>query len=153
MAKLPHFSWDKDAVKIRGFSPRVRGLAHPVEVRDVVSALRFEHLDPAGREITDIGNFQRRNAAFTVRLDRQANTSTGAANLQIQVNNAALARTRLNQNEGTTIAQVLVPPAVFQAAFTCHEHNVRTHLENVARSALLASFDSLGFQHSIVQDS
>jgi hypothetical protein len=151
MAKLPHFRWVRDPVAIRGFSARIRALANPVEVRDVVSALCFDHLDPAGREITDIGNFQRRNAAFTVRLDRQANTSAGAANLQIQVNNAALARIRRNQNEGTTIAQVLVPPVVFRAASSCHEQNVRTHLVNVARSALLASYDSLGFQHSVVE--
>ena len=60
MAKLPQFQSVQDNVKIRGFSLRVSGLANQVEIRDVVSALRFEHLDPAGREITDIGNFQRR---------------------------------------------------------------------------------------------
>jgi hypothetical protein len=89
---------------------------------------------------------------MTVRLDRQANTTAGAANLQIQVNNAALNRIRLNQNEGTTIAQVIVPAAIYQAAFTCPQSNVRAHLENVVRSALLASYASMGYQHSIVAE-
>jgi hypothetical protein len=151
MAKLPHFTSVRDAVQIRGFSQRVRALANQMEVRDVVSALCFDHLDPAGREITDIGNFQRRNPNITVRLDRQANTSAGAANLQIQVNKSALSRIRLNQNEGTTIAQVLVPPAVYQAAFTFREQNVPVHLENVARSALLSSYASMGFQYTVVE--
>src|SRR4051794_30608842 len=102
VAKLPHFNSMQDNVRIRGFSPRVRGLANQVEVRDVVSALCFDHLDPAGREITEIGNFQRRKPNITVRLDRQANTSAGAANLQVQVNNVALSRIHLTQNEGTT---------------------------------------------------
>src|SRR5262245_11298407 len=151
MAKLPHFTSVQDNVTIRGFSQRVKGLATQVEVRDVVSVLCFDHLDPAGREITDIGNFQRRNPNITVRLDRQANTSAGAANLQVQVNNVALSRLRLNQNEGTTIAQVLVPPAIYRAAFTCPEPNVRVHLENVARSALLSSYASMGFQYTVVE--
>ena len=151
MAKLPHFNAVQDTVLIRGFSQRVKALANPVEVRDVVSALSFDQLDPGGREITDIGNFQRRNPGISVRLDRQANTSAGAANLQIQVNNAALKRIRLTQNEGTTIAQVLVPAAIYRAAFACLEANVRTHLENVVRSALLASYGSPGFQYTITQ--
>lgn len=150
MAQLPHFDSVQDLVRIRGFSPRVRQLAHPVEIRDVVSALRLEHFDPGGREITDIGNFRKR-PDFTVRLDRQANTSDGAANLQIQVNHAALSRIRLNSTEGTTIAQVLVPAGVFRAAVHCHEPNVRTHLENIVRSALLKSADSLGFQYTVVE--
>jgi hypothetical protein len=149
MPRLPRFGSKQDPVVIRGFSARVRALANPTEVRDVVSALRFDHLDPAGREITDIGNFQRRNPAITVRLDRQANTSAGAANLQVQVNDAALGRVRLNQAEGTTIAQVIVPAAAYRAAVTCHELNVRAHLENVVRSALLASYNSHGFQYTI----
>lgn len=146
MAKLPQFRSVQDRVMIRGFSQRVRGLADMTDVRSVVSALGFAQLDPAGREITDIGNFQRRNANITVRLDRQANTSAGAANLQVQVNDVALSRIRLNQSEGTTIAQVLVPAAVYRTAFTCHEMNVRTHLENIVRSALLSSYNSPGFQ-------
>jgi hypothetical protein len=149
MAQLPHFNSVQDPVLIRGFSARVKGLANPIEVRDVVSGLCLDHLDPGGREITDIGNCQRRNPAITVRLDRQANTSAGAANLQIQVNNVALTRIRLNQNEGTTIAQVIVPAAIYRSAFACHELNVRTHLENVVRSALLSSYGSPGFQYSI----
>jgi hypothetical protein len=148
VAKLPHFNFVRDTVTIRGFSRRVWELANQIEVRDVVSALRFEHLDPNGREITDIGHFQRRKPNITVRLDRQANTSDGAANLQIQVNNVALSRIRVNQNEGTTIAQVLVPPAIYQSAFA--QMNVRLHLENVVRSALLRSTESLGFQYTIV---
>ncbi len=151
MAKLPHFTWAQDHVVIRGFSQRVKGLANQVEVRDVVSALRFDHLDPAGREITDIGNFQRKNPSITVRLDRQANTSAGDANLQVQVNNAALSRVRLNQTEGTTIAQVIVPAAIYRSAFACHEMNVRSHLESVVRSALLASYNAPGFQYTIVE--
>jgi hypothetical protein len=149
MAKLPHFNSVRDNVMIRGYSQRVRGLANQIEVRGVVSAVSFDQLDPAGREITDIGNSQRRNPNITVRLDRQANTSTGGANLQIQVNNVALSRIRLNQNEGTTIAQVIVPAAIYRSAFACPEMNVRAHLENVVRSALLSSYDSLGFQYSI----
>jgi hypothetical protein len=151
MAKQPHFNSARDNVTIRGFSQRVRNLANQVEVRDVVSALRFDHLDPAGRELTDIGNFQRRNPNITVRLDRQANTSAGAANLQIQVNNVALARIHLNQNEGTTIAQVIVPPAIWNSAIACPP-NVRAHLENIVRSALLSSYDSLGFQFTIGEE-
>jgi hypothetical protein len=151
MAKLPHFDAIRDGVTIRGYSARVQGLANPIEIRDVISALCFEHLDPGGREITDIGNFQRRNPEISVRLDRQANTSSGAANLQVQVNNAALRRIRLNQNEGTTIAQVLVPPGIYRSAFTCPESNVRAHLENVVRSALLQSSESYGFQYTIVE--
>ena len=89
---------------------------------------------------------------ITVRLDRQANTSAGAANLQIQVNNVALSRIRLTQTEGTTIAQVIVPAAIFRSAFTCHELNVRSHLENVVRSALLSSYSSVGYQYTIVED-
>jgi hypothetical protein len=81
MAKHPHFDSVRDNVTIRSFSQQVKGRANQVEVRDVVSALGFSHLDPQGREITDIGNFQRKNPNFTVRLDRQANTSAGAANL------------------------------------------------------------------------
>jgi hypothetical protein len=136
---------------IRGISQRVKSLANQIVVRDVLSALRFDQLDPAGREITDIGNFQRRNPNIAVRLDRQANTSDGAANLQVQVNAVALARIRLNQNEGTTIAQVLVPAAVYRAVFACPETSVRTHLENVVRSALLSSYQSPGFQYTIVE--
>jgi hypothetical protein len=152
MAKLPHFDSARDNVLIRGFSARVRALANQMHVRDVVSALTFHHLDPGGAEITDIGNFQRRNPAISVRLDRQANTTAGAANLQIQVNNAALARIRLNQNEGTTIAQVLVPGAIYRSAFNCHEQNVRAHLENVVRGALLASYGSMGAQYVIEEN-
>jgi hypothetical protein len=149
MAKLPQFESSRDNVRIRGFSQRIRSLANQTQIRDVVSALNFEHVDPSGREITDIGNFQRKNLNISVRLDRQANTSSGAANLQIQVNQAALSRIRLNQNEGTTIAQVIVPVEVYRSACTCPERNVRGHLENIIRSALLSSFDSLGYQYSI----
>ncbi len=153
MPALPHFSPKRDAVVIRGFSPtKVLPRANAADVRAVVSALAFEHLDPGGREVTDIGNFQRRNRAITVRLDRQANTSDGAANLQVQVNDVALAGVRLAANEGTTIAQVLVPAAVYRAAFTCPQQNVRAHLVSVARSALLASYGSNGYQYSVQQD-
>ena len=152
MAPLPHFNSVRDTVTIRGFSSRVKGLANQADVRDVVSALQFNHLDPAGRENTDIGNFQRRNPQITVRLDRQANTSAGAANLQVQVNKVALDRVRVNQNEGTTIAQVIVPAAIHGSALACPEMNVRTHLENVVRSALLESYNSLGCQYSIVEE-
>lgn len=153
MAKLPHFNSLRDNVMIRGFSQRVRNLANHVDVRDVVSALCFNHLDPAGREITDIGNFQRTRPTITVRLDRQANTTAGAANLQVQLNNVALSRIRLNQSEGTTIAQVIVPAAIYRTTFACHEFNVRAHLENVVRSAILSSYTSPGFQYTIVEDS
>jgi hypothetical protein len=152
MAKLPHFESVRDTVMIRGYSARVSNLANQVEIRDVVSALRFEHLDPMGREITDIGNFQRRNPNITVRLDRQSNTSAGAANLQVQVNNAALSRVRLNQNEGTTIAQVIVPASIYRSAVDCPEANVRTHLAHVVRAALLLSTQSFGFQFTIVEN-
>src|SRR4051812_5883303 len=108
MPKLPHFDSARDNVMIRGFSLRVRGLPPEPEVRDVVSALGFDHLDPGGREITDIGNFQRRTPQISVRLDRQANTTAGAANLQVQVNKVALDRIKLRDNEGTTIAQVII---------------------------------------------
>jgi hypothetical protein len=70
----------------------------------------------------------------------------------VQVNNAAVRRIRLNQGEGTTIAQVLVPATVYRTAFSCHEANVRTHLENVTRSALLQSSSSFGSQYRIVED-
>ena len=68
------------------------------------------------------------------------------------MNNVALSRIRLNQNEGTTIVQVIVPAAIYRSAFACHEMNVRTHLENVIRSALLSSYTSPGFQYTIVED-
>jgi hypothetical protein len=152
MAALPHFRAVRDHVTIRGFSGRIRAVAQLTEVRVVVSTLRFDHLDPGGREITDIGNHQRRNPNITVRLDRQANTSDRAVNLQVQVNDVALNRIRLSQHEGTTIAQVLVPAAIYRTAFVCHERNVRTHLETVVRSALLSSFDSLGGQYTIKED-
>lgn len=152
MAKLAQFKAVLDNVRIRGFSQKVRSLANPTEIRDVVSALRFDHLDPKGREMTDIGNYQRRNPGISVRLDRQANTSDGAANLQIQVNNAALGNARVNQSEGTTIAQVLVPLASFQAAVDCPEKNVRVHLENTVRSALLSSYNSMGYQYLIKEE-
>lgn len=154
MPKLPHFSPVRDNARIRGFSQRVRNLANEIDIRSVVSALTFGHLDPVGREITDIGHFQTggRSRVISVRLDRQANTTDGSANLQVQVNNSALARIHLNSAEGTTIAQVIVPANVYRSAFSCHETNVRTHLENVVRSALLQSGNSFGFQYSIVED-
>jgi len=151
MATLPHFDSLKDSVMIRGYSIRVRGLANDVEIRDVVSALCIDQLDPGGREITDIGNFHHRNPSITVRLDRQANTSGGAANLQLQVNSAALSPIRLNQSDGTTIAQVIVPALVYRSAFACPQTSVRAHLENVVRSALLSSLQSMGFQYTIVE--
>jgi hypothetical protein len=140
-----------DRVMIRGFSARIRNLATKHDIDQVVSALCFKHLDPALKELTDIGNFQDKpkTAAITVRLDRQANTTDGAVNLQVQVNNAALAAVRRNQAEGTTIAQVLVPSEVVRAASTCHELGVRIHLENVVRSALLLSANSNGFQYRV----
>ncbi len=149
MSALPHFRSARDHVTIRGYSPQVSALSSLIDVRGVVSSLCFDHLDPSGREITDIGNHQRRNPSTTVRLDRQANTTAGAANLQVQVNEVALSRIRLNQNEGTTIAQVIVPASIYRAAFACHERNVRVHLENVVRSALLSSYESRGAQFTI----
>jgi hypothetical protein len=151
MAKLPHFSLENDNVRIRGFSQRVRNVANDVDIRSVVSALSFGHLDPAGREITDIGNLQRKWPSISVRLDRQANTTDGSANLQVQVNDSALRRIQLNRIEGTTIAQVIVPAAVYRTAFSCHESNIRLHLENIVRSALLQSSNSFGFQYRIVE--
>lgn len=148
MSRLPTFRSVKDHVQIRGFSQRVQALVNPVDVRAVVSALRFNHFDPAGREITDIGNFQKRNPDITVRLDRQANTTAGAANFQVQVNDVALEGTRLNQAEKTTIAQVILPAAVYRAAMTSGE-NARAHLENIVRSALLESYSSPGLQYTI----
>jgi hypothetical protein len=127
----------------------VRDRGNEIDIRAVVSALDFLNLDPAGREQTDIGNFQRRQANISVRLDRQANTSDGAANLQVQVNNAALAGTKLTKLEGTTIAQVLVPASVYRAAFLCREQNVRAHLVTVVRSALLQSSQSPGCQFRV----
>jgi len=152
VAKLPHYSSVQDGVMIRGFSQRIRGLASLMDVRQVVSGLRLDHFDPGGREITDIGNCQRDYPSISVRLDRQPNTTNGAANLQIQVNNAALSRVRRTPNEGTTIAQVLVPASVHRSAVTCPELNVRTHLENVVRSALLTSYESMGHQYVITED-
>ena len=150
MAKLPHFRWVKDVIMFRGYSPRVRSWANDVDIRTVVSALRIGHLDPAGREITDIGNWEDETPDISVRLDRQANTTGGAANLQVQVNNAAF-RGGLNQGERTTIAQVIVPAPVYGTAMSCHETNIRDHLENVVRSALLESSGSFGFQYTIVE--
>jgi hypothetical protein len=147
MAKQPTFRAVQDPVLIRGYSQRVKALANPADVRQVVGYVSFDHLDPAGHEITDIGNAQRRYPNITVRLDRQANTSAGAANLQVQVNDVALARIRRNQNEGTTIAQVLIPAAVHRTARAAM--HLRTHLENVVRSALLSSYGSSGFQYTI----
>ena len=151
MAKLPHFSSEKGSSKIRGFSQRVRNLAKETDIRSVVSALSFGHIDPLGREITDIGNFQRRRPDVSVRLDRQANATDGSANLQVQVNASAMTRIRLKEAEGTTVAQVLVPRRIYRAAFSSHERNVRTHLENVVRSALLQSSKSHGFPYRIVE--
>ncbi len=147
MGALPHFSSVKDAVMITGYSPRIKDLADPFEIRDVVSALRFGHCDPAASDIR-IFRIAERN---TVRLDRQSNTSAGAANLQVQVNDAALRRIRQNQFERTTIAQVIVPASIYQLAFGCPEVNVRAHLESVVRSALLSSVNSFGFQYTIVE--
>jgi hypothetical protein len=145
MAKVPNFDSRQDPVVIRGYSARVKALANQAEVRfQVISAVRLNDFDPGGRE-------HRIGDATTVRLDRQANTSDGSANLQLQVNDAALARIRLNQHEGTTIAQVLVPAAVFRTAFACPDVGVRTHLENVVRAALLKSYESMGFQFTVVQ--
>jgi hypothetical protein len=152
MARLPHFNAVRDQVNIRGFSPRVRMLANEMDIRRVVSRLDFLHLDPAGRETTDIGNWQRRQADISVRLDRQANTSAGAANLQVQVNKAALQGARLGGDEGTTIAQVLIPAQVYQTAFSCPQPNVRTHLLSVVRSALIQSVNSKGAQFLIVEE-
>lgn len=149
MARLPQFTAEKDRVRIRGFSQRVRALASEVDIRHVVSALEFAHLDPMGREFTDIGNWQQAFDDITVRLDRQANTTGGAANLQIQVNNAALTGVRLTKLEGTTIAQVLVPAEVFRAARDYREQSVRAHLVNVVRSALLQSSNAAGWQFTV----
>jgi hypothetical protein len=152
MAKLPHFGSVQDQVRIRGFSPQVWALANQVDVRDVVSALRFDHLDPAGREITDIGKREDKNPKITVRLDRQANTSTGAANLQIQVNDVPLDKIHVKKGDGTSIAQVIVPAAIHRAAIDCPDpSNARAHLENVVRSALLSSYNSMGSQYTIVE--
>jgi hypothetical protein len=38
---------------------------------------------------------------------------------------------------------------VYRAAFAYPETSVRAHLENVVRSALLSSYNSLGFQYSV----
>ena len=153
MPPLPRFKSVRDHVTITGFSRRVYDRAEPLDIREVVSGLRFGHLDPAGREITDIGRCQHRNPDITVRLDRQANTSEGAANLQIQVNDVALVGLDLRNDEGTTIAQVLVPADIYATAFACPEtENARTHLLNVVRSALLQSIDSFGSQYSIANE-
>jgi len=66
------------------------------------------------------------------------------------VNNAALANIHLNNDERTTIAQVIVPASIHREAIESPEPmNSRAHLENVVRSALLLSFESMGFQYSI----
>ena len=150
---LPNFSSKKDDVRIRGYSTRVRNLASNIDIRHVVRSLTFEHMNPHNKgQYTDIGNWQRSHPDISVRLDRQTNTTAGAANLQVQVNNAVLNRINLNQNEGTTIAQVLVPVEVFETASDYHEKSVRTHFENVVRSALIQSSKSSGFQYTIVEN-
>lgn len=151
MAKLPQFSAVRDTVMIRGYSSNVRKLASEPDIRLVVSALDFARLEPAAREMTDIGNFQRGNPKISVRLDRQANTSAGAANFQIQVNNVVLSKIKLGHTEGTTIAQVLVPVNIYRSAYNCPEHNVRDHLASVVRSALLQSLQSMGSQFTIAE--
>jgi len=152
MPRLPRFGSREDTLMIRGFSADVRALADRVEVRHAVSGLRFAHLDPDGREITDIGNLQRADAEITVRLDRQSNPSAGGANLQLQVNAGALRRLRGGAGRGTTVAQVIVPASIYRVAFTCPESNVQRQLERETRGALLRSFASEGYGYSIVLD-
>lgn len=151
MPKLPTFKLVRDNVMIRGFSQKVRALAEPLDVRAVVAGLTFDYLDPAGREFTDIGNVKRHQPNITVRLDRQANPTAGGANLQVQVNDVALSRIRLNPAEGTTIAQVLVPASAHRAVVACRERSVQKHLASVVRSALLSSYDAMGWQCSIAE--
>ena len=91
MGKLPLFSPARNVVPIRAYSRRVRQLVRRRDIRTVVAALTLDHFDPHGSEITDIGNLQRKEPDISVRLDRQGNTTEGAANLQIQVNRSALA--------------------------------------------------------------
>lgn len=150
MPPLPQFRARKDMTTIRRFSKRVRNLAKDLDLRRAAGHLRFENLDPEERRTYTIYG-EDDCPGITVRLDREANTSDGAANLQIQVNDSALARIHRNEHEGTTIAQVLVPGAVYRAAFACPERrNACAHLENIVRSALLQSADSGGFPFTIV---
>jgi hypothetical protein len=145
MPELPRFTSKRESDKIRGFSTAVKARANLIDVRKVVSSLQFEHLDPINVKSPNI------DRAATVRLDRQPNPTAGGANLQVQVNQEALAGVRLN-DAGTTVAQVIVPPDIYRTAIACHEKNVRVHLLNVVRSALITSFDSSGFSYRIVMD-
>lgn len=152
MAKHPGFAAKQDSVRIRGYSENIARLANENDVKQVVSSLSVGHLDPRGREITNIGNYGPPKHSLTVRLDRQSNTSEGSANLQIQVNNSALKGSPASRDAGTTISQVIVPAAVYQVAVTCHEHSVQTHLANIVRSALIASYKSKGYQYTITEN-
>lgn len=139
MAKLPRFVAERDRA-IRAFAQLASDAAHGTDVRYVTSRLRYNHLDPAGREM-------RIASRATVRLDRQCNPSSGGANLQVQLNEPS--PVRLPQGVGTTIAQVIVPQTIYELAHRCPQPNVRTHLESVVRSALLQSAASHGFAYVI----
>lgn len=142
MAKLPVFSSLSTSSKIRGFSAQVYRRASTMDIRLVVARLTIGDLDPNGRE-RNIGSEQ------TVRLDRQANISGGGANLQIQVNNAALEGIAIHREQRTTIAQVIVPATIFEAAWNCPEHNIRRHLERTVRAALVSGCDGMGLTWTI----
>lgn len=144
MAEQPVFKPKQDSVKIRGYSQNIRGLANPEDVSEVVAALVFDQCDPM---ITRAPNIKTHG---TVRLDRQPNTSDGDANFQVQVNGDVLQRAGHANARGTTVAQVLVSPAIFSAARNFAHQGVRKHLENVVRAALIQSFKSYGMQYIIV---
>ncbi|MCO5165679.1 MAG: hypothetical protein M9894_04835 [Planctomycetes bacterium] len=135
MPPLPRFVARSAPGSIRGYSAAVARLANGAEVRDCVSALTYNHLDPAGRPC----NIRSRT---TVRLDRQPNAGSGdnvASNFQLQVNAAAGV-----VGAGTTIGQVLVPLTTFLVAHHHPEQNLRRQLESVVRGALNRSATSNG---------
>ncbi len=145
MAAQLIFSPVQDIVKISRFTAKVHKKATPHDMDFVISAACLKHLDPGIiRGLGNIGNFDKER--FTVRLDRQANSTKGAANLQIQVNDSALAQVHLNhQIEGTTIAQVLVPFEVYRAAVP-GDISLGNQLQGAVRKALRDSFNSNGYQ-------
>ena len=142
MPPIPQFR-ARRTTRIRGYQADARRAASNNDIRQVVGHLRYGHLDPNGREL-------RIASHGTVRLDRQANTTDGAANLQVQLNDTPGGR---RNTGGTTIGQVLIPPDVYDLA---HSHpidsGVREQLTSVTRSALIQSCDSGGYTYVIEVD-
>lgn len=138
MAAQPTFGTLKATSKIRSYSESVASRAESGQVRSVVAALRYEHLDFYDSPNTD----RRIGDSTTVRLDRQKNVPAPreAVNLQIQVNE----KSGKMRDRGTTIGQVLVPKAVLDAVPAHANDSVKRGLVRTIRDALLRSYESDG---------